>query len=192
MKVTSGFLRRFHLDKRHSLLSARSLLVLREYFEVLDVRRKESLDDIQFLSFIKTNTDLSEAKSYGLFDIFDIDGSGSVDFDEFYLMVAMLIAVKDNEEKRFLHYHSRTCFELLDQDGSKTVSAAEFKRFGFLFNFSTQTVNNIFKDFDITGDKELDFEEFRMFTLAAIDRQKELDEARGKKKAGKKQQCRQT
>jgi|EP00161_Ancyromonas_sigmoides_P003270 Ca2+-binding EF-hand superfamily protein len=92
----------------------------------------------------------------------------------------MLIAVKDGEEKRFLHYHSRTCFELLDQDGSKSVSSAEFLAFGFLFSFSKQTVNNIFKDFDISGDKELDYDEFRMFTLAAIDRQREIDEARAR------------
>jgi Ca2+-binding EF-hand superfamily protein len=102
MRVTSSFLKRMHLDRRHSLLSARNLLVLREYFQVLDARKQESLDDIQFLSFITLNTDLSESKAYGLFDIFDIDGSGSVDFDEFYLLCAMLIAVKDGEEKRFL------------------------------------------------------------------------------------------
>jgi hypothetical protein len=64
------------------------------------------------------------------------------------------------------------------------VSAAEFKRFGFLFNFGQQSVNKIFSDFDISGDKELDYDEFRIFTLAAIDKQKEIDEKKKKKRAG--------
>jgi hypothetical protein len=62
------------------------LFVYYRYFDALDVRRNETLDDVQFLSFITRGTDLSEAKAYGLFDIFDVDNSGGVDFDEFYLL----------------------------------------------------------------------------------------------------------
>eukprot|EP00163_Fabomonas_tropica_P021303 TRINITY_DN3731_c0_g1_i1.p1 TRINITY_DN3731_c0_g1~~TRINITY_DN3731_c0_g1_i1.p1 ORF type:complete len:187 (+),score=32.89 TRINITY_DN3731_c0_g1_i1:374-934(+) len=153
MKITSDFLKRFHLDRRHALLSARNVLILREYFDALDVRNKECLDDLQFLAFIRMNTDLSESQAYSLFDVFDVDGSGSVDFDEFYLLVCMLIAVKDREEKKFLFHHSRTCFELLDEDGSKSISPKEFAQFSFLFNFSGRAVSRIFKEFDVSGDK---------------------------------------
>jgi hypothetical protein len=37
----------------------------------------------------------------------------------------ILISIKDNCEKQFLHYHWRTCFELLDVDGSKTITVRE-------------------------------------------------------------------
>jgi hypothetical protein len=104
-----------------------------------------------------------------IFDVFDVDKSGSLEFDEFYLLVrsppysapcngfhcfkrptaaltdclsdsvahrsrdavgadrpsvqaCILISIKDNCEKQFLHYHWRTCFELLDVDGSKTIT----------------------------------------------------------------------
>lgn len=45
-------------------------------------------------------------------------------------------------------------------------------------------MNKIFSDFDISGDKELDYDEFRIFTLAAIDKQKEIDEKKKKKRDG--------
>ncbi len=39
-------------------------------------------------------TDLKESQAYKVFDVFDLDRSGTVEFDEFYLLVCILIAVK--------------------------------------------------------------------------------------------------
>eukprot|EP00002_Diphylleia_rotans_P004537 TRINITY_DN1338_c0_g1_i7.p1 TRINITY_DN1338_c0_g1~~TRINITY_DN1338_c0_g1_i7.p1 ORF type:complete len:210 (-),score=58.16 TRINITY_DN1338_c0_g1_i7:386-1015(-) len=182
MRVTSNFLRRFHLDPRHGLLTGRNVQVIREFFDAMDVRNMEALDDIQFLSFMKMTTDLSENQIYNVFDMFDVDDSGSIEFDEFYLLFCMLVAIKDNEEKQFLFRHSRTCFELLDDDGSEAISLREFERFGFLFNFGQSSIKSIFKEFDVSGDKELDYNEFRMFTFACIDRERELEEEKQRKK----------
>eukprot|EP00736_Rhodelphis_marinus_P011467 Rmarinus@m.5563 len=176
MKITSKFLQRFHLDRTHRLLTARSVQLIWEFFKALDVRGLESLDDIQFLAFMKTCTDLSESQAYRVFDMFDVDHSGSLEFDEFYLLVCMLIAIKDNEEKQFLYKHSRTCFELLDIDGSGAITIVEFQRFGFVFNISNRASQQIFREFDVDDSKELDYEEFRMFCLAAIDKQLEIEE----------------
>eukprot|EP00002_Diphylleia_rotans_P004536 TRINITY_DN1338_c0_g1_i6.p1 TRINITY_DN1338_c0_g1~~TRINITY_DN1338_c0_g1_i6.p1 ORF type:complete len:159 (-),score=33.54 TRINITY_DN1338_c0_g1_i6:574-1050(-) len=90
--------------------------------------------------------------------------------------------LQDNEEKQFLFRHSRTCFELLDDDGSEAISLREFERFGFLFNFGQSSIKSIFKEFDVSGDKELDYNEFRMFTFACIDRERELEEEKQRKK----------
>lgn len=51
-----------------------------------------------------------------------------------------------------MYRHWRTCFELLDEDGSKTVSREEFETLGFLFNFSKKAVKNIFEAFDASSD----------------------------------------
>jgi hypothetical protein len=45
---------------------------------------------------------------------------------------------QDHQEKKFLWLHSRTCFELLDEDGSKTVSLDEFYTISIVFNISRQ------------------------------------------------------
>ncbi len=63
--------------------------------------------------------------------MFDVDNSGSIEFDEFYLLICMLVAIKDSDEKQFLWRHSRTCFELLDEDGSGSVSLDEFETYVF-------------------------------------------------------------
>ena len=142
------------------------------------MRNQESLDDIQFLAFMRSTTDLRDSQIYNVFDMFDVDNSGSIEFDEFYLLICMLVAINDSEEKQFLFRHSRTCFELLDDDGSQAISLREFTRFGFIFNFGSLSINSIFKEFDVSGDKELDYNEFRMLTFACIDKERELEEQR--------------
>ena len=33
-------------------------------------------------------------QTYKLFDMLDVDGSGEIEFDEFYLLITLLIAIK--------------------------------------------------------------------------------------------------
>ncbi|KAJ3228378.1 EF-hand calcium-binding domain-containing protein 9 [Clydaea vesicula] len=133
---------------------------------MLDWKGEGSLDDIQFLTFMETVTDLNRNGSLSVFDIFDLDRSGSVEFDEFYLLICILVAVSNGTGKQFMFQHWRTCFELLDEDGSKAskniltllylnkmgiVSKKEFETLGFLFNFSSKAVDQIYKEFDLNG-----------------------------------------
>lgn len=60
MRVKSPFLERLHLDNEHFLLTGRSILLVREFFDAIDVRRQQSLDDVMFVAFMKEVTDLSE------------------------------------------------------------------------------------------------------------------------------------
>jgi Ca2+-binding EF-hand superfamily protein len=68
-----------------------------------------------------------------------------------------------------MYQHWRTCFELLDEDGSKAVSKKEFETLGFLFGFSAKAVSQIYKEFDVDGNAELDVQQFHLFVIAAID-----------------------
>ena len=43
-----------------------------------------SLDDIQFESIMEYATDLKTHQIYKIFDLLDLDGSGSVEFDEVF------------------------------------------------------------------------------------------------------------
>ena len=52
------------------------------------------VSDLQFLVLMKHLTDLNERHIYLMFDVFDFDGSGSLDFDEFYLIMCILTAIK--------------------------------------------------------------------------------------------------
>jgi hypothetical protein len=50
--------------------------------------------DIQFYVFMHSATDLSKDQIYRVFDMLDVDNSGLLDFDEFYLLVCILLAVR--------------------------------------------------------------------------------------------------
>ena len=177
MKVTSNLLKHIHLDKTYSLLSGRNVKVIYDLFRMLDVHEEECLNDVQFCAYLKSVTDLSINQIYAVFDMLDTDCSGSIDFDEFYLLTCILIAVQDKTEKHFIYRHSRTVFDLLDEDGSGNISAEEFESFGFLFNLQGEAIREIFSEFDVSGDQELDYNEFKLFAMECIDRQTKLEQA---------------
>ncbi|XP_013394434.1 EF-hand calcium-binding domain-containing protein 9-like [Lingula anatina] len=187
MKVRSHVLQHLHLDKSYSLLTGRNVKIILEIFKLLDIHGKMCLNDIQFYHYMRQVTDLDKKKIYKVFDMLDVDGSGEIDFDEFYLLSCILIAIKEKQEKQFIFRHSRTVFELLDEDGSGTISAEELGTLGFLFNFRSDAVKGIFEEFDVTGDQELDYKEFRMFAMAAIDKQNEMNRIQREKWESKKQ-----
>ncbi|XP_020903964.1 EF-hand calcium-binding domain-containing protein 9 [Exaiptasia diaphana] len=177
MKVFSKNLRYMHLDKTYCLLSGKNARIVLELFRLLDVHNEMALNDLQFLAFMRVSTDLNESEIYKVFDMLDVDGSGTIDFDEFYLLVCILIAVQDNEEKHFIYRHSRTVFDLLDEDSSGNISSFEFETFGFMFNLQGKAIRDIFKEFDVSGDQELDYSEFKMFAMACIDRCAEIEKS---------------
>ena len=43
---------------------------------------------------MRSATDLSQDKVYAVFDMLDVDHSGLLDFDEFYMLLCILIAVR--------------------------------------------------------------------------------------------------
>lgn len=55
------------------------------------------------------------------------------------------------------------------------MSRPEFETFAFMFNISRRASRDIFSDFDKDRSEELDYEEFRMFTMACLDKQFEID-----------------
>ncbi|XP_071946780.1 EF-hand calcium-binding domain-containing protein 9-like [Antedon mediterranea] len=187
MKIKSSILQYLHLDKTYCFLTAKNVKIVLEYFKLLDVHDQMAINDIQFYTFMHHVTNLNKSRIYKVFDMLDVDGSGQIDFDEFYLLVCILISIQDKEEKQFIYRHSRTVFELLDEDGSQSISAEEFGTFGFLFNFYGDAVNEIFKHFDVSGDQALDYKEFKMFAMACIDRQNEIDRQKREKIEKQKQ-----
>jgi len=56
--------------------------------------------DIQFYHVIHHMTDLKPKEIYDVFDMLDTDGSGIIDFDEFYLLFCILVAHKVGEVRR--------------------------------------------------------------------------------------------
>lgn len=178
--MRSALLQRLHLNRTDQLLTVRALQVLRALFDALDIHHRGALNDLQFLALLRTMTNLREAQCYRLFDMLDIDSSGTLEFDEFYVLMCILIAIKDGCEKEFLFKHSETCFNLIDIDGNGSITQSEFLKFGFIFNISEKACHNAFREFDVDDSKELDYEEFRMFCLVCLDKQHDLEQVKAR------------
>ncbi|XP_066299605.1 EF-hand calcium-binding domain-containing protein 9-like [Branchiostoma lanceolatum] len=175
MRVRSKLLSLMHLDNTYCLLTVRHVKILQSYFNLLDIHGDKSLNDVQAYCFMRLLTDLTKDEIYQTFDMLDVDGSGEMEFSEFFILVCVLIAVQDHVEKQFIYRHCRTIFGLIDIDGSNSITPDEFRALTYLFDFKKRAMHEIFYEFDISGDQELDYREFRLFAMACIDKQQELE-----------------
>ena len=188
MKVKSATLQYLHLDRTFSLLTVKNACILLEFFNMLDVHNKGALNDIQFYLFLKHSTSLTKRQIYLVLDMLDQQATGYIEFDQFYMLSCILIALKDKVEKEFTYRHSKLVFEMMDEDGGGTISAEEFGQYGFLFNLKEHSVRDIFLEFDVSGDEALDYKEFKFFAMACIDKQREIDQIRTKTLAQKRKE----
>ncbi|TFK11050.1 serine hydroxymethyltransferase, cytosolic [Platysternon megacephalum] len=147
------------------------------------------ISDLQLYHFLRYVTDLTKKQIMLVFDLLDWNATGEIGFDEFYMLVCILMSheagslgsLLNHLEKQFIYQHSGPVFELLDMDGGHTVGPREFQATRFLFNIKKQELEKIFKDFDVSGDEQLNYKEFKMFTIFCIDRQQKKEEKKKKR-----------
>uniref|UniRef100_A0A8C2L9T9 EF-hand calcium binding domain 9 n=1 Tax=Cricetulus griseus TaxID=10029 RepID=A0A8C2L9T9_CRIGR len=78
---------------------------------------------------------------------------GEIGFDQFYVLVCIVLSHQNHLEDQFMYRHSRPVFDLLDLDGELKIGASNFQMYRFLFNIKKQELRELFHDFDITGDR---------------------------------------
>ena len=64
--------------------------------------------DIQFFAFMHIVTDLNKKAIYRLFDMLDVDRSGLIDFNEFYILICILLAVRVSQLWRVQNFFHGT------------------------------------------------------------------------------------
>lgn len=186
--MNNSILRGMHLDKRSMWLNARQTQVLYVVFSLLDYDDNGLWDNITFHEFMRNATDLTRSRLRDAFDLIDKGAQGQICFEEFYFFICLMIASNNGDQKEFMLKHSRMVFELLDADMSASISAKEFTNVGWLFNLKSQftvrlcegikqlgaicwterETRKLFREFDLSGDQELDYSEFQFFAQAAL------------------------
>lgn len=125
----------------------------------------------QFMETIEPFVRYATAGSYfleRLFDAFDVNHDGSIEFSEFINGLSSFVK-GDAEEKLLLS------FKIFDLDHDGSITRVELTRMLMLF-YSTlydedcksqidEVVARIFDDLDVNGDGELDYEEYRLSAL---------------------------
>nr|XP_014338202.1 PREDICTED: EF-hand calcium-binding domain-containing protein 9 isoform X2 [Bos mutus] len=152
MKLKQGsFLWYLYLDKLYCLLSVRNVKALVEYFHLLDVHHKKTLNDVLFYHFLHHVTDLTRNQITVVFNMLDWNAVGEIGFDQFYMLVCILLAQENHLEEQFIFRHSRPVFELLDLDGELKIGPDNLHMYNFLFNIKKQQLRDLYYNFDITA-----------------------------------------
>ncbi|XP_004644904.1 EF-hand calcium-binding domain-containing protein 9 [Octodon degus] len=174
MRVKEGsFLWYLYLDKIYCLLSARNVKALLEYFRLLDVHRQNSLNDVLFYHFLRYVTNLKPREIRMVFDMLDCNAVGEIGFEEFYLLVCILLSHQNHLEEQFMYCHPRHVFRLLDINGEQRISTTNFRTYKFLFNIKKEHLKEFFYGFGSTDDRRLNYKEFKIYTIFANDKFKE-------------------
>ena len=77
-----------------SLLTVRNTTLLYEMFSLLDAHNLGELNDSQFGSFLRSTTPLKGDHIDTIFQMLDRQGHGGITWENFYLVVAILISLK--------------------------------------------------------------------------------------------------
>ncbi|XP_006765519.2 PREDICTED: EF-hand calcium-binding domain-containing protein 9 [Myotis davidii] len=186
MKLKTGsFLWCLYLDKLYCLLSVRNVRALVEYFGLLDPHHHSTMNDMMFYHFLHHVTNCSRKQITSVFNMLDWEAAGEICFDQFYMLVCILLAHENHLEEQFIFRHSRPVFELLDLDGELRIGAESFEKYDFLFNIKKHNLREFYHDFDITGDCLLNYKEFKLFTIFTMDKYQEKQKAENKKEEQK-------
>ncbi|XP_029797286.1 EF-hand calcium-binding domain-containing protein 9 [Suricata suricatta] len=189
MKLKEGsFLWYLYLDKLYCLLSVRNVKVLVEYFHLLDVHHNNTLNDVLFYHFLRHVTKWNRSQITIVFNMLDWKAVGEIGFDQFYMLVCILLAQQNHLEEQFIFRHSRPVFELLDLEGQLRIGPENFHMYNFLFNIRNQELRELYHDFDITGDRYLNYKEFKLFTIFTWDKYQERQKAKKEKEEEKRKE----
>ncbi|XP_023601233.1 EF-hand calcium-binding domain-containing protein 9 isoform X2 [Myotis lucifugus] len=174
MKLKTGsFLWCLYLDKLYCLLSLRNMRALVEYFSLLDPHRHNTMNDMMFYHFLHHVTNWNRKQIMKVFHMLDWEAAGEITFDQFYVLVCLLLAHENHLEEQFIFRHSRHVFDLLDLDGEMKIGAESFRKYDFLFNIKKHELREFYRNFDITGDCHLNYKEFKLFTIFTMDKYQE-------------------
>ncbi|MEC7424911.1 MAG: EF-hand domain-containing protein [SAR324 cluster bacterium] len=150
---------------------------LRKTFDQIDEDKSGELDADEILTCLQSMgaSEISKEDIENMMKIADTDGGGTVDFDEF---VVMLRAIKDKADKRAaekkwisvfssLDFDNvdkkvlRRAFKDLDVDGGGTLDKDEVKPLiSAVTKGDDATIDRLIKESDVDGNGLIDFEEF--------------------------------
>ncbi|KAL4797618.1 hypothetical protein BDV19DRAFT_358393 [Aspergillus venezuelensis] len=129
----------------------------REVFSVFD---KDGNGDIDAQELGEVMRSLGQAPTdaelQDIIDELDVDRTGTIDFEEFLILMSRKVRDADPEAEL------RSAFAVFDQDGSGTISADELRRVltSIGDNVSDADVEEMLKLADVNGDGTIDYEEF--------------------------------
>ncbi|XP_052071036.1 calmodulin-A-like isoform X1 [Mytilus californianus] len=108
----------------------------------------------------------TEAELQDMINEVDADGNGTIDFEEFLLMMARKMKDTDSEEEL------REAFRVFDKDGNGFISAAELRHVmtNLGEKLTDEEVDEMIKEADLDGDGLVNYEDFMEYARTILSR----------------------
>jgi calmodulin len=94
----------------------------------------------------------TEAELKDMINEVDVDGNGTIDFDEFLTLMALKMKDTDTEEELI------EAFKVFDRNGNGLISAADLRN--VMMNLTDEEINEMIREADLDGDRHINYEEF--------------------------------
>jgi hypothetical protein len=135
------------------------------------VNRQSGLSENQFLSLFHKLTDLSDYEILEIFDIFDTQDIGVVQWEDFFVLVALIAARECRQTTVFLYCYGKRMFQILANPATNKVNFERFSRLGFILGITEEELLLSLKEFNINKvTMQIDVEEFILYYFSILNK----------------------
>lgn len=142
---------------------------LKKWFSQNASSNKNLFNENQFITFLRELTDFGDHQILEVFDTFDHNDQGAISFNEFFLIISLLVARETGQTTRFLYLHGREIFDLMADRNSKSLTFEQFSRLGFIIGMSEDQIFANLKDFNLDLFNLISYEDFLLYYFAIFD-----------------------
>ncbi|KAJ7267398.1 calmodulin [Mycena rebaudengoi] len=138
-------------------LSPEQISEFKEAFSLFDKDGDGTITTLELGTVMRSlGQNPTEAELQDMINEVDVDGNGTIDFDEFLAMMAKKFQDTDSEEE------IRQAFTVFDKDGNGTISVQELQQVmrSLGEKLTDREVEEMIREADTDGDGEINYEEF--------------------------------
>ncbi len=106
----------------------------------------------EFLEFARGATNLVDFRILNLFDWLDVRNAGCLEFDEFFLFVALLFAVESGQSTHFLYFHGKRVFSMCKKvPTDEVLKYHRFARLAYALGMTDDLITGLLKQYGIVS-----------------------------------------
>jgi len=149
-----------------------ALTNLRKWFADHATTRTNQLDENQFVAFMRNLTCFPDYRILEILDIFDINDSGAINWDDFFILVALFAALESKKCTQFFYKWKNKIFELLAHQGANTINFERFSRFGYVIGIPEEHMLLTLQELEIEKSRlnSINFEDFQLYYFAILEK----------------------
>lgn len=109
-------------------------------------------NEAEFLEFARGATNLVDFRILNLFDWLDVRNTGHLEFEEFFLFVALLFAVESGQSTHFLYFHGKRVFAMCKKSPTEeAIPYHRFARLAYALGMTDDLITGLLKQYGVVS-----------------------------------------